>query len=104
MSTNIRINDMVSVIAGKEKGKKGKVLKVVPGDNRVIVEKVNFIKRHTKPSQNNRQGGIVEKEGSIHLSNVKLFCKKCSKAVRTRNVRGADGVKSRSCVSCGELF
>lgn len=104
MSSNIKVNDMVAVIAGKEKGKKGRVLRVVPGDDRVIVEKVNFIKRHTKPSQGNRQGGIVEKEGTIHLSNVKLFCKKCNKPVRIRRLSGADGVKNRACVSCGELF
>jgi len=100
---NYRVNDTVEIIAGREKGKRGRVLKVLPAKGRVIVEKVNFVKRHTKPSQQSRQGGIVEKEGSIHVSNVMLFCKKCSKPVRVRNLRGADGVKSRACARCGEL-
>ena len=104
MSTNIRVNDTVEVIAGKEKGKKGRVLKVFPKDQRVVVEKINFIKRHTRPSQKSRQGGIVEKEGAIHFSNVMLVCKKCNKPVRARRLAGADGVKNRACASCGELF
>lgn len=104
MSVKIKINDTVEIIAGKEKGKKGRVLKVHPGARRVVVEKVNFVKRHTRPSQKSRQGGIVEKEGPIHLSNVMLFCKKCNKAVRIRNLLGADGAKSRSCATCGEIF
>lgn len=104
MGVNIKVNDTVAVIAGKEKGKKGRVLKVHPGKGRVVVEKVNFIKKHTRPSQQSRQGGIVEKEGAIHLSNVMLLCKKCNKPVRTRNLLGADGAKSRACAACGELL
>ena len=100
---NYRVKDTVEIIAGREKGKRGRVLKVLPAKGRVIVEKVNFVKRHTKPSQKSRQGGIVEKEGSIHASNVMLFCKKCNKAVRVRNLRGADGTGSRACARCGEL-
>ena len=100
----IKVNDTVAVIAGKEKGKRGRVLMVLPAEGRVIVEKVNFIKRHTKPSQKHRQGGIIEKEGPIHLSNVQLFCKKCSKPVRLRHVTGADGEKSRACARCGEVL
>lgn len=104
MTINIKVNDTVAVIAGKEKGKKGRVLKVFPKDERVLVEKVNFIKRHTRPSQKNRQGGIVEKEGPLHASNLMLFCKKCNRPVRARRLKGADGVKSRACARCGELF
>lgn len=100
---NYRVNDTVEVIAGREKGKRGRVLKVLPAQERVVIEKVNFVKRHTRPSQKSRQGGIVEKEGSIHVSNVMLFCKKCNRPVRVRNLRGADGVQSRSCARCGEL-
>jgi large subunit ribosomal protein L24 len=104
MTINIKVNDTVAVIAGKEKGKKGRVLRVFPEAERVLVEKVNFIKRHTRPSQNNRQGGIVEKEGPLHASNLMLFCKKCNRPVRTRRLKGADGAKNRACARCGELF
>jgi len=104
MARAIKTNDTVAVIAGKEKGKRGRVLMVLPGDERVIVEKVNFIKRHTKPSQNQRQGGIIEREGPIHLSNVQLYCKKCAKPARVRRLTGADGVKSRACARCGDIF
>ena len=100
----IKVNDTVAVVAGKEKGKRGRVLMVLPEKDRVIVEKVNFIKRHTKPSQKHRQGGIIEKEGPIHLSNVQPYCKKCSKPVRLRHVTGTDGAKSRACARCGDLF
>lgn len=104
MVNHIKVNDTVTVIAGKEKGKQGRVLKVLPGKERVVVEKINFIKRHTKPSQQSRQGGIVEKEGPVHVSNVMVHCKKCNKPVRTRNHAGADRTKNRSCASCGELL
>jgi len=70
---HIKKGDEVLIIAGNDRGKRGKVLKVFPRDERVVVEGINFIKKHTRPSQNNPQGGIVEKEGSIHVSNVKLI-------------------------------
>jgi large subunit ribosomal protein L24 len=104
MAKGIKVNDTVAVIAGKEKGKRGRVLMVLPAEERVIVEKVNFIKRHTKPSQKQRQGGIIEREGPLHVSNVQLYCKKCSKPVRVRNLAGADGEKSRACARCGGIF
>lgn len=104
MSTRIKVNDNVSVISGRERGKKGRVLKVFPAKEQVVVEKVNFIKRHTKPSQKSRQGGIVEKEGPINLSNVMLICRKCNRPVRVRSLVGADGARSRACARCGELF
>ena len=104
MNPSIKVNDTVEIITGREKGKKGKVLKVFPRSERVVVEKVNFIKRHTRPSQQNRQGGIVEKEGSIHVSNVMVFCKKCNRSVRARRLIGADKAKNRACARCGELF
>jgi len=72
----VRKNDQVIVIAGNYKGKKGKVLKVFPKSQRIIVEGVNFIKRHTRPNQQNPQGGIVEKEAPIHVSNVMVICPK----------------------------
>ena len=70
---HIKIGDTVKVIKGEYRGKSGKILKVFPGNNRVIVEGVNFVKRHSKPTQQNPQGGIVEKEASIHVSNVMYF-------------------------------
>ncbi|UCF31214.1 MAG: 50S ribosomal protein L24 [bacterium] len=102
--TSIRKNDMVIVTAGKEKGKKGKVLRVVPEKKRVIVEKINFIKKHQRPTSAQKQGGIIEKEGLIHISNVMIFCEKCGKGVRVRHQRLADGSTERMCAGCGESF
>lgn len=104
MGTRIKVNDSVAVTAGRERGKKGKVLKVFPATRQVVVEKVNFIKRHTRPSQKSRQGGIVEKEGPINLSNVMPLCKKCNRPVRVRTLVGTDGTRNRACAKCGELF
>ena len=69
---HVRKGDTVMVVAGKERGKKGKVLRVIPEKGRVVVERLNMIKKHQKPTQKIRQGGIIEREGSIHLSNVML--------------------------------
>lgn len=74
----IRKNDMVEIISGREKGKTGKVIQVDYKNHRIFVEKLNLIKRHTKPSQQNPQGGITEKEASVHYSNVLLVCPKCN--------------------------
>jgi large subunit ribosomal protein L24 len=98
---HVRQGDMVIVIAGASKGKKGKVLRVV-GD-RVVVEKVAMIKRHTKPSQKNPQGGIVDKEGTIHISNVQLFDDKTNRGTRTKNVVEGD-TKVRVGVKSGTKF
>jgi large subunit ribosomal protein L24 len=100
----IKRNDFVVVTTGKEKGKKGKVLRVLRDKDRVIVEKVNFIKRHQKPSGGQKQGGIIEREGALHLSNVMLFCEKCGKGVRIRRQRLDDGHAVRLCAGCGESF
>ena len=101
---SIKRNDTVVVIAGKEKGKRGKVLAVLPQKDRVIVERVNFIKRHQRPTQRVRQGGIIEREGSLHLSNVMLLCGKCGKPTRTGTQRLADGRRARVCRRCGETL
>jgi large subunit ribosomal protein L24 len=79
---SIRKNDQVEVISGREKGKTGKVLRVDAKTGRVLVEKTNMVKRHVKPSQQNPQGGILEKELPLHYSNVLLFCGKCNRGVR----------------------
>ncbi len=104
---HIRKNDQVIIIAGNDKGKTGKVLKIFPGSQRVVVEGINFIKRHTRPTQTNPQGGIVEREGAIHISNVMVICPKCNEGVRTRSleVAGTDGRirHVRSCTKCGEM-
>jgi large subunit ribosomal protein L24 len=97
-------NDMVKVIAGNHRGKVGRVLKVFPKANRVIVEKVNLVKRHTRPRSARDQGGILEKEAPIHISNVMLICPKCSKPSRTGVAILADGKKVRVCKSCNEMI
>lgn len=101
---HVRKNDLVMVIAGKEKGKSGKVLKVLPHKNRVVVEKVNFIKRHSRPTGRARQGGIIEKEAPIHISNVLLLCPKCNQGVRMGKQVLEDGKKTLVCKKCGELI
>jgi len=101
---NIKKNDQVVVIAGREKGKKGRVVEVDRDKGRVLVEKVNMIKRHTKPGGQTRQGGIIEKEGPLAISNVMLFCQKCNKGVRVSRKRLDDGSGVRLCGACGEQF
>jgi large subunit ribosomal protein L24 len=102
--TRIKKNDTVQVISGKHKGKKGKVIRVDRERGRIFVEKVNFIKRHVRPSAVHRQGGIIEKEGAIHISNVMLVCPKCALPVKVgRRVIG-DGSKVRYCKKCDEIL
>ena len=97
-------NDQVVVIAGDDRGKTGKVLKVLLEKERVIVEKVNFIKRHTKPRSQKIQGGILEREAPIHVSNVMHLCPKCQMGVRVTMKRGQDGKRERYCSRCGEAI
>jgi len=99
----VKKNDLVMVIAGKDKGKRGKVLKVIPKIDRVLVEKLNMVKRHTKPGQASRQGGIVERENPIHISNLMLMCAKCDRPVRVGHSLLADGRKVRVCKKCGDV-
>lgn len=101
---NIRKDDRVMVISGKEKGKIGKVLKFTPNKNRVLVEKVNMIKRHTKASASLSQAGIVEKEGSLPISNVMLVCPKCTDPVRVGRKILEDGSRIRYCRKCDEIL
>ena len=100
----IRKNDMVRVISGNDKGKEGKILKVFPGSNRVIVEKVNMIKRHTKASKDVPQGGIIEKEGPINASNVMLVCPNTSKPTRIGKDILSDGSRARVSKRSGEMI
>jgi large subunit ribosomal protein L24 len=101
LQTPIRRNDNVVVTTGKDRGKRGRVLKVLPEKNRVIIEGVNFVKRHTKPNpQRQIKGGVVEREASLHASNVQLVCPECSQSTRLgRRVLG-DGRKVRICRKC----
>ena len=99
---HVKKGDTVEVIAGRQRGKRGKVLKVLPKHGTVIVEGVSVVKRHTKPSQKVPQGGIVEKEAAIAGSRVMMVCPKCGRAVRVGHGYLADGTKVRVCKHCGE--
>ena len=101
VSLKIRKKDSVLVIAGKDRGKKGKVLNVVTKRTAALVEGINFVKRHTRPNpQKNIKGGIVEKESPIHLSNLMLICPECQKAARVGHRLLEDGRKVRICRAC----
>ena len=101
---HVHKGDTVVVIAGKEKGKRGRVLRVLTDKERVVVERVNIVKRHTKPTQANPRGGILDKEGSIAQSNVALWCGKCGAGRRAKAELREGQKKRRVCVKCGSLF
>jgi large subunit ribosomal protein L24 len=94
----------VAVISGRERGKRGKVLRVLPEAGRVIVEKVNMMKKHQRPTQKLRQGGIIEREGALALANVLLVCGRCDQPSRAGIKILADGRKVRVCRRCGETI
>jgi large subunit ribosomal protein L24 len=101
LQTSIRRNDAVVVTAGKDRGKRGRVLKVLPGSNRLIVEGVNFVSRHTRPNPGkNIKGGIMKREAPLHASNVQLVCPECGKRTRIGHRTLADGRKVRICRKC----
>jgi large subunit ribosomal protein L24 len=101
LASPVRKNDNVVVITGKDRGKRGRVLKVVPATNRLIVEGVNIIKRHTKPNpQRGIKGGLVEREAALHASNVQLVCPECGKPTRLGSKFLGDGRKVRICRKC----
>ena len=101
---NIRKNDTVVVISGRDKDKKGKVRFAYPKKETLIIEGVNFIHRHTRPRTQGDQGGIIEKEAPIDASNVMLVCTKCDTGVRIRTKILADKTKTRVCTQCGEMI
>lgn len=103
LETRLKKGDMVKVVAGKEKGKSGKILRIIGKKNRVTVEKLNFIKKHQKPDAK-AKGGILQKEGPIHISNVMYLCGKCNSAVRVGYRVLEDGRKVRTCKKCNELL
>ncbi len=98
---SVKKGDRVEVIAGKDKGKRGKILRVIPDKARVVVEKVHMIKRHTKPTQKNPQGGIIEREAPIHVSNVMVVCPSCNQPTRIGRRVTEEGAKVRVCRRCG---
>ena len=100
----VRKGDTVVVVAGKERGKRGKVLRVIPGKGRVLIERVNMIKKHQRPTQKLRQGGIIEREGPIHLSNVMLADPRTDKPTRVGVRSLADGKKARVARKSGEFI
>ena len=100
LQTPIRRNDNVMVVAGRDRGKSGRVLRIIPDSNRLVVEGVNFVKRHTKPNPGkNIKGGIVEREASLHVSNVQLICPECGAATRIGRLL-SEGRKVRVCRKC----
>ena len=100
----VKKNDKVIVLSGKERGKIGAILKVDTEKDRVVIEKVNMVKRHTRPGGNNAQGGIIEKEAPIHISNLMLICNRCAEPTRVGKRILEDGSKVRICKKCGELI
>jgi large subunit ribosomal protein L24 len=102
--TYLKKNDQVEVIAGKDKGRVGKILRVLTDSDRVVVERINMIKRHTKPTEMNQQGQIVDKEAPIHVSNIQLICPECTKTGRIGKRILEDGTKVRFCKSCDEAI
>jgi large subunit ribosomal protein L24 len=101
---HIKKQDKVKILNGNDRGKEGIVLKVYPDSNRVIVEKINMIKRHTRQSQSAPQGGIIEREAPLSISNVMLICPKCNSAARTGTAVLDDGSRVRTCKKCGEML
>ena len=98
---NIKKDDVVVVLSGKDKGKQGKVIATLPKSGKVVVEKINMVSRHTKPRQQGQEGGIIPKEAPMYASKVMRVCPKCGKATRPAHKVLADGKKVRICKKCG---
>ncbi len=104
MGLGIKKNDTVQIISGDEKGKKGRVLSTLSKDNRIVVEGINMIKKHMKPSKKYSQGGIIEKEAAVNRSNIMLVCPKCDKPTKIGNKMLENEKKIRLCKKCGEVI
>ncbi len=104
MAIRIKKDDRVKVVAGKNRGKVGKVMVTLPGEGKVIVEGVNFTKRHQRPTNKQKEGGIIERETPIDASNVKVLCPNCDKPTRIQHKRLKNGEKVRACKKCGEIM
>ena len=103
MAARIKKGDLVEVISGKDKGKRGKVLRVIPKEGKVIVEGVNMVKRHQRPNPRMREGGIVEKEAPVYASKVMVVCPSCNQRTRV-GFKVLNGNKVRYCKKCGEII
>lgn len=101
----VKKGDLVEVVHGKDKGKRGKVLSVLPQDGKVIVEGINMVKKHTRPTRENPQGGIIERENPVWLSSVRLVCSRCGEKTRIKRVKMPDSrFRVRVCKKCGEII
>ena len=98
---SIKKGDTVVVLSGKDKGKKGEVIAVLPKDGKVVVEKINMVSRHTKPRRQGEEGGIIQKEAPLYACKVQRVCPKCDQATRPAHKILADGKKVRVCKKCG---
>lgn len=101
---HVKTGDKVRVLSGKDKGKEGVILRAIPQKERVVVEKVNLIKKAVRPTQQNPQGGITTMEAPIHVSNVMLVCPECKQATRVNRVKNEQGKKVRVCKKCGKTI
>jgi len=101
---HVKMNDMVKVLAGKDKGKTGKVLRVYPKKDRAIVQGVNFIKKHARRSRQDEQGGIIQREASLNVSNLAIICRGCNRATRVGKDILKDGSRVRFCKKCKEVL
>ncbi|HTC21220.1 MAG TPA: 50S ribosomal protein L24 [bacterium] len=101
---HVHREDTVLILTGKDRGKKGRVIRLFPKVEKALVEKINMVKRHTRPTQQLPQGGILEKEAPVHLSNLQVVCGKCGKATRIAHKVLASGIKTRACKKCGEIL
>jgi len=104
MGLGIKKEDTVQVISGKYKGRNGRVLVVDKDKDRVLIEKINMIKKHMKPNKTYSQGGIIEKEAPVHISNVMLLCPKCGKTTKVAAIEVEGGAKHRTCKKCKEVI
>ena len=102
--SRVKKDDLVMVISGKDRGKKGKVLKTYPSEKKVIVEGVNFTKKHQRPTNQYREGGIIERETPIYVSKVMVVCPNCDKPTRITHKILENGEKVRACKKCGEII
>lgn len=101
---HVKKNDMVKVLAGKDRGKTGKVLRIFPAERRAIVQGVNFVKRHTRQRRQDEKAGIIEKEAPLHISNLNIICKRCNRITRIGVDVLSDGSKVRYCKKCREVL
>jgi len=100
----IKKEDLVEVISGKDRGKRGKVLRVIPKDSKIIADKINIVKRHQRPTQKEKNGGIIDKDIPIRACKVMVVCSSCNSATRVGRKILEDGTKKRICKKCGEML